>query len=82
MQPAQSTVLEHDWFWKQRDPARPSLLSELDLPHFPPDTSILHAWSPTHAFPSEVHVELLKSDRIPDPYVGFNEHKVQCTSCD
>ena len=30
--------------------------------------------------PSEVHVELLKAKLIPNPYVGFNEHRVQCVS--
>lgn len=38
------------------------------------------AWrkSLTGSVPSEVHVELLEAGLIPDPFVGFNEHKVQC----
>lgn len=29
---------------------------------------------------TSVHVELLKLGKIPDPFVGLNEHDVQCTS--
>ncbi|KAF8900302.1 glycoside hydrolase superfamily [Gymnopilus junonius] len=34
-------------------------------------------WKKATSFPSEIHVELLSLKAIPDPYVGFNEHKVQ-----
>jgi len=27
---------------------------------------------------TSVHVELLKLKKIPDPFVGLNEHEVQC----
>ena len=35
-------------------------------------------WTEVLSFPSEIHVELLKAGRIPDPFLGFNEHEVQC----
>ncbi len=34
-------------------------------------------WRSTQAYPSEIHVELLKNGLIPDPYRGFAEHEVQ-----
>ncbi|KZT33739.1 glycoside hydrolase family 2 protein [Sistotremastrum suecicum HHB10207 ss-3] len=34
-------------------------------------------WLPTSSFPTTVHVELLKQGKIPDPFVGLNEYKVQ-----
>lgn len=35
-------------------------------------------WKSVHKVPSEIHVELLKRKEISDPYVGFNEHNIQC----
>ncbi|KAF9448772.1 hypothetical protein P691DRAFT_26182 [Macrolepiota fuliginosa MF-IS2] len=35
-------------------------------------------WIPASQFPSEVRIELLRNEFIPDPFVGFNEHKIQC----
>ncbi len=62
-----------NWSWKQLQPSD-------DNTH--DDTG---GWSKASCMPSEVHVELLKSGMIPDPYIGFNEHQVQCkefvTSC-
>lgn len=37
-------------------------------------------WRTAQAYPSEIHVELLKAKMILDPYIGFNEHQVQCKS--
>lgn len=37
-----------------------------------------HSWRTARSFPSEIHVELLAEGLIPDPFVEFNEHKVQC----
>ncbi|PVG02964.1 glycoside hydrolase [Serendipita vermifera] len=34
-------------------------------------------WTPCQSFPSEIYVELTRCGHIPDPLVGFNEHKVQ-----
>ncbi|KAH7913372.1 glycoside hydrolase family 2 protein [Hygrophoropsis aurantiaca] len=62
----QTLPLDKNWWWKQRESSKP-VLDELGY----------DAWSPTKAFPSEIHVELLKAGKIPDPYLGFNEHKVQ-----
>ncbi|KAJ7062793.1 glycoside hydrolase family 2 protein [Mycena amicta] len=41
------------------------------------DTTWDNGWRAAQTSPSEIHVELLKSGLIPDPYIGFNEHKVQ-----
>lgn len=61
------TPISQNWSWKQRDASIASVLDEVNL-----------TWSPATSFPSEVHVELLKAGRIPDPFLGFNEHDVQC----
>ncbi|KAH7345103.1 beta-mannosidase [Rhizoctonia solani] len=34
-------------------------------------------WIPTSAFPTSIHVELIKLGKIPDPYIGLNEWDVQ-----
>jgi len=34
-------------------------------------------WLPVSTFPTTVHVELLRSNRIPDPFLGLNEWEVQ-----
>ncbi|KAG6814920.1 hypothetical protein H0H93_011645 [Arthromyces matolae] len=66
--------LNHGWFWKQRNDSTTPVLAELDASSV---GGILDSWRAAQAFPSEVHVELLKEGIIPDPYKGFNEHKVQ-----
>lgn len=77
-----NTVLDKGWFWKQRRDSIADVVKELG--HGVPDDnnaaqeSIVGGWQPAAAFPSEVHVELLRSERIPHPFVAFNEHKVQC----
>lgn len=35
-------------------------------------------WLAASKVPTNVHSELLKLNRIPDPFVGFDEFKVQC----
>ncbi|KAJ7499902.1 glycoside hydrolase [Mycena latifolia] len=60
--------LSSNWSWKQREPAGNSVLDEL---------AAIDGWKAAQAYPSEIHVELLKSGLIPDPYLGFNENKVQ-----
>ena len=68
--------LSAEWYWKERDAAGyESVVSETHQ-----DPSRSPSWSPARKFPSEIHVELLKAGRIPDPFVGFNEHQVQCMS--
>ncbi|KAF7333055.1 hypothetical protein MVEN_02412100 [Mycena venus] len=59
--------LKSNWSWKQREPSVESVLDEVDT----------SGWKTAQAYPSEIHVELLKSGLIPDPYLGFNENKVQ-----
>jgi beta-mannosidase len=63
--------LHANWSWAERDPAL-AVLAQAD-----PDAG----WTRATRFPSEVHVELLAAGKIPDPYVEFGEHEVQCTCC-
>ncbi|KDQ11978.1 glycoside hydrolase family 2 protein [Botryobasidium botryosum FD-172 SS1] len=73
--------LNTGWSWKQRDPSIVSVLDEINsLNSAEPtgdSTGTRTSWRPAISFPSEIHIELLKAGLIPDPYVGFNEHKVQ-----
>ncbi|EIW52338.1 glycoside hydrolase [Trametes versicolor FP-101664 SS1] len=62
-------LLDQSWVWKERDPSIPSVIDEVNS-----DTK---GWTPATSFPSEIHAELIKAKRIPDPFVGFNEHEVQ-----
>ncbi|THU77496.1 glycoside hydrolase [Dendrothele bispora CBS 962.96] len=77
------TTLDSGWEWKQRDPSVADVVKELQLPHDvvektgEAEAGTKQAWLPAKVFPSEVHAELLKNGLIPDPFVGFNEHKVQ-----
>ena len=66
---ARVTAIKHGWSWKERDLSIISVLDEVNSP-----------WTNAATFPSEIHVELLKAGRIPDPFKGFNEHEVQCES--
>ncbi|KAI0053200.1 glycoside hydrolase family 2 protein [Auriscalpium vulgare] len=73
--------LAHGWHWKQRSSSTTDILAELDGPSVEEPASVdvgaTAGWRETQAYPSEVHVELLKNGLIPDPYKGFNEHSVQ-----
>ncbi|KAL5638363.1 hypothetical protein ACGC1H_005146 [Rhizoctonia solani] len=76
----QTLTLSENWQWKQRDPKIRSVLDEptkhgLLLGQDSKDTTSV--WRKATTSPSEIHVELLKAGIIPDPYKGFNEHKVQ-----
>lgn len=64
---ATTTPISQNWSYKERDPSIASVLDEINA-----------SWTNTTSFPSEVHVELLKAGRIPDPFLGDNEHQVQC----
>ncbi|QRV98035.1 beta-mannosidase [Ceratobasidium sp. AG-Ba] len=74
-------TLASNWQWKQRDPAIANVLDELVkhrlllLNQDSKDTK--STWRRAVGSPSEIHVELLRAGIIPDPYLGFNEHKVQ-----
>ncbi|CAE6497994.1 unnamed protein product [Rhizoctonia solani] len=76
----QTLTLSGNWQWKQRDPNLESVLDE-PAKHGPlleqDSNDTKSAWRKTTTSPSEIHVELLKAGIIPDPYKGFNEHKVQ-----
>lgn len=78
----QSIEIDQNWEWKQRDKSVPSVLEELSTTKSEDGSDDAQGlrWRAVTAFPSEVHVELLKAGMIPDPYVEFNEHKVQCAS--
>ncbi|KAH9948314.1 glycoside hydrolase superfamily [Amylocystis lapponica] len=58
--------LSNGWYWKERDAQR-AVVDEIDGA----------SWAAASSFPSEIHTELLKVGKIPDPFLGFNEHKVQ-----
>ncbi|CAE6472019.1 unnamed protein product [Rhizoctonia solani] len=76
----QTLALSGNWKWKQRDPKITSVLDELTKPSPLTDRDskdTKSAWREATTSPSEIHVELLKAGIIPDPYKGFNEHKVQ-----
>ncbi|TDL19227.1 glycoside hydrolase [Rickenella mellea] len=64
----QAIELTKDWVWKERDKNGCPVLDEI--------VKFRSDWRPVQSMPSEVHVELMKINRIPDPYLGFNEHKV------
>lgn len=72
---SQTTELNTNWRWKERDQSVVDVTSELEL--FRVDGS-QSPWTKCHSMPSEVHVELMKAAKIPDPYKGHNEHQVQC----
>ncbi|KAI0738846.1 glycoside hydrolase [Daedaleopsis nitida] len=59
--------ISQNWSWKERDTAVASVVDEVGAA----------SWTTATTFPSEVHVELLRAGRIPDPFLGFNEHEVQ-----
>ncbi|KAF9052310.1 glycoside hydrolase [Hymenopellis radicata] len=64
MAEARFIELKSNWTWKQCDDSLEKALTS-------------DGWRETKAYPSEVHVELMKNGLIPDPYLGFNEHQVQ-----
>lgn len=71
------STLSDGWHWKERDATYRSVWDEaLQLTHA--TDSLNSTWTAAQTFPSEIHVELLKAGHIPDPFIGFNEHKVQC----
>ena len=76
MMTARVLELNAEWHWKERNSAEHESVASEVLQE-PRRSS---SWAPAREFPSEIHVELIKSGRIPDPFVGFNEHQVQCTS--
>lgn len=60
------------WLWKEYKGALEAAWAETNA------LDAENGWYQTKAKPSEIHVELLKEGKIKDPYVGFNEHNVQC----
>ncbi|KAF7354610.1 hypothetical protein MSAN_01374300 [Mycena sanguinolenta] len=67
MSPIRNRELNSNWSWKQRELIVESVLDEIGA----------DGWRAAQVYPSEIHVELLKSGLISDPYLGFNENKVQ-----
>ncbi|KAF8184215.1 glycoside hydrolase [Pholiota molesta] len=57
------------WSWKQRELSTINVIDEAN--------DVTQGWKRVSSMPSDIHVELLKVGAIPDPYIGFNEHKVQ-----
>lgn len=70
-----NTNLSLNWIWRQKresDDVATLSLHPAEL------QAHRDGWLPAASVPSEIHVELLKVNKIPHPYLGFNEHKVQC----
>ncbi|KAJ2991075.1 hypothetical protein NUW54_g8292 [Trametes sanguinea] len=75
---ARTVLLDQHWYWKERgDPARfPTVVDEVT--RSPPNVAtgaVIGGWTIAKSFPSEIHVELLKEGRIPDPFVGSTNTK-------
>lgn len=68
-----SQVLKSNWVWKQHGEDE-----DISVRVSRDDLGSEAGWTAVSAMPSEIHVELLKNQLIPDPYIGFNEHSVQC----
>lgn len=62
------------WQWKEKNAPVESILHEASSVSDNSGTG----WQDASAYPSEIHVELVKKGSIPDPFLGFNEHEVQC----
>lgn len=60
--------LKTNWSWRQCEDGQ-----------LEKSVAAADGWRATQAYPSEIHVELLKAGSIPHPYLAFNEHLVQCT---
>ena len=77
---ASTAVLTDSWYWRQRDAKSENVAVLSIYPSLPaPEKDTwLDGWKRAHHFPSEIHVELKEEGLIADPYVGFNEHGVQC----
>lgn len=70
-------TFRNGWYWKERSASHPSVLDE--VPRLQQGTlQSASQWTMAQTFPSEIHVELMNTGQIPDPFIGFNEHKVQC----
>ncbi|KZT22841.1 glycoside hydrolase family 2 protein [Neolentinus lepideus HHB14362 ss-1] len=80
MPPASVTFISAGWRWKERSLEIRDVTQELrsdGQDEAASNRDQRAGWHSATQFPSEVHVELINSGRIPHPYVGFNEHKVQ-----
>lgn len=76
MTPVTTQKISQNWHWKKRNyDVYAALKHELERPV---GGDYNRDWVPVSQFPSEVHIDLLQKEFIPDPFVGFNEHKVQC----
>ncbi|KAH9831470.1 glycoside hydrolase superfamily [Rhodofomes roseus] len=71
---SRTVSLDRCWYWKERDAnLYASALDEVPRDALQPGSR----WTAAQSFPSEIHAELVKAGRIPDPFIGFNEHEVQ-----
>ena len=74
--PATAHLLSGPWYWKQFDGDDLDNLKISDLKLG--GENIKASWTPCANFPSEIHVELIKAEKIPNPFQGSSEHLVQC----
>ncbi|KAE9410164.1 glycoside hydrolase [Gymnopus androsaceus JB14] len=78
MSTTRRTVLGQSWSWKQRNASIEHVLDEIRGNEVSgKEIEATAGWRTAKKYPSEIHVELMASDLIPDPYLGFNEHAVQ-----
>ena len=68
-----SHELKSNWVWKQKEDDED--VKELVKTNV---EAGVDGWRAVSSWPSEIHVELLKNELIPDPFIGFNEHLIQC----
>ena len=67
--------MKKNWIWRQKRES-----DDVETLSLHPAELQAHrdGWLPAASMPSEIHVELLNVNKIPHPYLAFNEHKVQC----
>ncbi|KAF8309073.1 glycoside hydrolase [Clavulina sp. PMI_390] len=82
---AVSDELSRGWQWCQRDTTRDLLDQSRYIessrsqkyPEESKNAQTMYDWRNCAEFPTEIHVELMEAGLIPDPRIGFNEHRVQ-----
>lgn len=75
-----SGPLSSGWVWKRfvketDDVATLTVPDEEENECSPPSVD---SWSKCHTFPTDIYAELIHAGLIEDPFIGFNEHLVQC----
>ncbi|KAI5480231.1 glycoside hydrolase family 2 protein [Pseudohyphozyma bogoriensis] len=61
--------------WEYRQSSKPPLTPTRDV--LADAEGLAEGWTRCTQMPSQIHVELIEAGRIPDPFLGLNEEKVQ-----